>query len=444
MFVVFIMAITRHRKNTAGVGLVLAYVLSLWMIHWTASVLYILPWYEGPNAATTAAGAEQSLYAVAAFAFGSLAIAPFVIQSGILPRATGLHEIDPRLPKTYMYMGAFLFFLSSTPIGGLPSVSAILSTGQGLIVVGLALCWWQAWRAGDRKMMIVWLMLAFSLPLLTIVTRGFIGSGAAAAVIFLVFVSNFSRSKIRLFALAFVLGYAALSVYVTYMRDRNVIRQSVWGGESLSDRISRLELTATTFEFFDPHNNEHLSRIDDRLNQSGLVGAAVIHLEETRDYAHGETLFDALLALIPRVLWPDKPIEAGSGNLVSRFTGIDFLTGRGQTSVGIGAVMEFYANFGTWGVVIGFLVIGVVVTALDVLATERLANSDLNGFVLFFLPGLAILNVGGQLVEVTAGAAGAVVISLMVNRYLHRYQRQSTQIPGAIVPGTSPALHQRP
>lgn len=446
LIVVFILAIARHRRHVGGVGLVMAYVLSLTMIHWAAAVLYILPWYRGENGVFTTAGAEQSLYALMAFAFGSLAIAPFVVQSGILPRATGVHEIDPRLPKTYMYMGAFLFFLSSTSIGSLPSISAILSTGQLLIVVGLALCWWQAWRAGDRKMMTTWLMLAFSMPILTVFSRGFISSGAEAAVIFLVFISNFSRSKVRLVIIGFVLAYVALSVYVTYMRDRKEIRQSVWGGDSLSDRFSRFEKSASTFEFFDIYNNEHLTRIDDRLNQSYLVGAAVIHLEETKGYANGETLYDAILALIPRVFWPDKPIEAGSGNLVSRFTGLYFLTGGGQTSVGIGSVMELYANFGTMGILVGFAVIGIVITALDTLATERLANSDLNGFVLFFLPGLSLLQVGGQFVEETASAAGAIVIALMVNRYLHKYQRK-IQLPASIgpgMPGAPPVLHHRP
>lgn len=442
--VIAVMGIARHRRHTAGVGLVLAYILNLWMIHWAASLLYLLPWFRGPDYATTVAGTEQSLYAVAAFAFGSLVLAPFVVQSGMLPRATGVHEIDPRLPRIYIYAGVFFFVLIASPIGGLPSVSAILSSGQGLIVVGLSLCWWQAWKARNRKVMFTYLAISCSLPFITVFTRGFISSGAVATISFLIFISNFSRSKVRVVALGFILGYAALSVYVTYMRDRGDIRRSVWGGESLSDRIDRFTQTVTTFEFFDPHNLQHLERIENRLNQSSLVGAAVIHLRETGDYARGDTLIDALLALVPRAFWPDKPIVAGSGTLVGRYTGIRFDTS-GGTSIGIGSVMEFYVNFGTAGVVIGFIIMGLIVTALDALATERLVNSDLNGFVLFYLPGLAFLQVGGQLVEVTASAAGALIVSLIVNRYLHRYRRvqpvqASALAPG--LPGIPPAMRQ--
>lgn len=57
--------------------------------------------------------------------------------------------------------------------------------------------------------------------------------------------------------------------------------------------------------------------------------------------------------------------------------------------------------------VIGFAIMGLVITALDLQAADRLARADLQGFVMWFLPGLALLQVGGQLVELTASAAAA-------------------------------------
>jgi len=154
------------------------------------------------------------------------------------------------------------------------------------------------------------------------------------------------------------------------------------------------------------------------------VGAAVYQLSQTQNFARGDTLWDALLALIPRALWPEKPITAGSGNLVSRYTGIDFASG---TSVGVGQVMEFYLNFGTPGVLIGFIIMGVLVTAFDWQAAERLARNDLRGFVLWFLPGIALLQVNGQLVEITASAAASLVVALVVNRFLDsRHARTET------------------
>jgi hypothetical protein len=437
MIVLAIMSIARHRRHTAGVGLVLAYILNLWMIHWAASVMYVLPWFRGPSYEFTVSGTEQSLYAVAAFAFGSIVLAPFIVDSGILPRSTGEHVPDPKLPKMYMGIGVFFYVLLSTAFGHLPSLTAVISTGQSLVVVGLSLSCLQAWQRSDYNRLFFWLAVAFSMPFFTVLTRGFIGYGAVATLSVLLFLSNFVRSRVVVLVLSALLGYGAISVYVNYMRDRDEIRSSVWGGESLSNRFATLGQTASGFEWFDPTDNEHLTRIDDRLNQSYLVGAAVEHLAQTQEFAYGSSLMDALLALIPRALWPDKPFGAGSGDLVTRFTGIYF--NNDVTSVGIGSVMEFYVNFGTMGVLVGFLVMGVVVTALDILATERLVNGDLNGFVLYFLPGLSFLQVGGQLVEVTAGAAGAVVVALLTNKYLQKMQTKAAAVDESHSPLQPPA-----
>src|SRR5205823_2807942 len=155
-----------------------------------------------------------------------------------------------------------------------------------------------------------------------------------------------------------------------YMRDRGEIREVVWGGQSLRNRAERVTTTIKAFEWFDPSNNDHLTRVDDRLNQSYMVGAAVSRLSDIGGYAHGATLWEALLALILRAIWPEKPITAGSGKLVTEYTGIPFAAG---TSVGIGQVMEFYVNFGTLGVLIGFTIMGIAITVLDLLAAECLA-----------------------------------------------------------------------
>jgi hypothetical protein len=436
MVVIAIMAIARTRKHTAGVGLVLAFLLNLWLIHWAASVIYLFPWYNGPGPDFTVLGTEQSLYAVLGFAFGSLALAPFLLDSGLLPRARGVHNPDARLPKAYLVGGGIFYVLLSTSVASLPSMSAVVSAGQELTVVGLSLCCWQAWRDRDPRKMALWLGISFLPPFLTVITRGFIGYGAVATLSVLIFLSNFVRRRITVVVIGALLGYMALSVYVTYMRDRGEIRQSVWGGQSLSDRTDRIALTASNFEWFDPWNQQHLQRIDGRLNQSYIVGAAVARLSETGDFARGETLWDAALALIPRAFWPDKTITAGSGRLVTRFTGIQY---DNSTSVGIGQVMEFYVNFGATGVFLGFVVMGMIVTALDILATERLANGDLHGFVLFYLPGLAFLQVGGQLVEVTASAGASIIVALLANKYLSRLQRKHDEHDD--LPATAMSAH---
>jgi hypothetical protein len=426
MLVIFIIALVRSRQNGVTCGLILAYVFDLWLIHWAAPSFYLLPWYHGGDPRLVEAGLEQSFYGIAAFAFSSLFLAPFLMSIGLVPRrSVEIHEPDRKLPTAYLVVGVVFYLLMSTAVGSLPTANAIIATGQELIVVGVGLCCWQAWQAGEKRKLALWIGAAFAFPLITIISRGFIGYGASALVCVLIFVSSFVRSKLKMAVGGALLVYLGLSVFVGYMRDRGEIRKSVWGGESLSNRADQLMATASNLEWFDPTNVKHLELLDGRLNQDVLLGSAVTRMEEVGGYAHGETIWESVLALIPRVLWPDKPMQAGSGDLVSRYTGIQFAAG---TSIGIGVVMEFYVNFGTWGVIAGFLVMGALVTLVDLTAAECLAKGDLHGFVLWYLPGISLLQVGGSLMEVTTSAGASLAVAFIANKYLERLQNKQAAL----------------
>ena len=425
-----IMVVVRRRWNIPGTGLTFAYLLNLSLIHLTGAVIYTLPAFQSRDYRLTELGFRQSVYGLAAFVVGGILITPILVKKGLLPRASGQHRPDARLPKAYLAAGAVCYILMSTFLRSVPTLSALISSGTQLVVAGFALCCWQAWRNRDTRRLVFWLAASCSMPLMTLIIQGFLGYGAIALLTLLIFVSTLLQSTWRVSLAGALIIYLGLSVYVTYMRDRDEIRNTVWGSQSFANRVDRLLDTATSIEPFDPSEPVHLQRIDGRLNQNVLVGAAVNQLTQTDNFARGETFWDALLALVPRAVWPEKPIRAGSGNLVTRFTGIEFSEG---TSVGIGQVMEFYANFGTIGVCIGFLIMGVVVTTLDWQAAERLARSDVHGFILWFLPGIATLQVGGQLVEITASAAASLIIALIVSKWLYRMQARQTA-PSAPAP----------
>jgi hypothetical protein len=411
------------RRRIPGTGLVLAYVLNMWMIHWVAPALYLLPSYQNFDPQVVIAGLEQSTYGIVSFGCG-LALAPLFLASGLIPRPTRRHELATNLPQAYVRLGIIAFVLSSTALGGLPTARAIITSGQRLIGVGLALCCWQAWQNRDFLRLRLYLFATLALPFATVVTLGYLGYGTVAALSVLIFLFGFVWRRPAVIVAFLLLAYFGLSVYVTYMRDRGQIRQAVWGGQPLQARVSQVTSTFADFELFDVSRREHLDVVDERLNQSFLTGLAVNRLSVGGvDYAGGATLRDAALALIPRALWPEKPIEAGSGDLVSEFTGLQFAA---DTSVGIGPVMEFYVNFGTLGVIIGFMMLGVLVTTLDIAASERLALNDLPGFALWYLPGLSLLQVGGSLVEVTATGAASLVVAVLANKYLDRPQRSRT------------------
>jgi hypothetical protein len=221
------------------------------------------------------------------------------------------------------------------------------------------------------------------------------------------------------------------------MRDRNDIRYAVWNGASASERVSVIGRTLGSFEPFDIRNNAHLSRVDDRLNQDYLVGRAESWLgQHYAPFGRGETLEDAALALVPRVLWRDKPMTAGSGDLVSRYTGMQFGP---DTSVGIGEVMELYVNFGSPGVWTGMAVLGALLVLIDERAAFHLAHGDVKRCCLWFVPGLSLLQVGGSLVDVSltagAGLAGTVFANWAIDMILRTHAAQTAVASPDIVIG---------
>jgi hypothetical protein len=417
-----IIVATQLRTNGMVAGLMLAYLINLGTIHWLGAAIYLFPWYANYSPGVVESGFRQSVWAIIGLAAGSAVVAPW-----LLPRARRVRSnISPGAPASrevvVAYVGVgLLFSLVLMPlIGGVPTLTAILSAGRSLIATGLGVACWEAWRKRSRAL-VAWVAAALCLPFLTIITEGFLGLGATTAVSVGALLAMFYRPRWKLVLIGLILGYLGLSFYVAYMRDRDDIREVVWGGQNLVNRGEQLYVTVSTSEWFDPYDNNQLSEIDNRLNQNYLVGLVVDFLaSRPADYARGETLWGAVIALIPRALWADKPVAAGSGDLVTRYTGVEFAEG---TSVGIGQVMEFYVNWGTLGVVLGFGVLGLLLSIIDSTAGRKLSAGDWLGFALWYLPGLALLQVGGSLVEVTASSAASLVAALVVNQLLFRRAR---------------------
>ena len=407
-------------RRTASVGLPLCYLLSLAIIHWLGAFIHVLPW-NSVRDPYTYNGFHQTFLAGLAFTTGSILLAPFVLRM-ILPDAPGrllLERVgtnELRLPETYMFLGMSFYALLAPAVASIPSVAAVTVTGVYLTVVGLCLACWRAHIDRSRLKLLWWLSIVCFIPFLTVVTLGFIGYGALASLLVFTFVATYYQPRWQVAAGLGLLMFLGLSLFVTYARDRNTLREAVWGGATYTYRMETLVRTLTDFELINFRDARHLKFIDRRLNQNFLVGRAVETIDQGREqYAKGETLYEAFLALVPRIIWPDKPVRAGSPEIVSHFTRMSFAAG---TSVGIGQVMELYIDFGTTGIIGGFLIIGVLIRVLDTIAALRLREGNWQGFMSWFLPSISLLNVGGSLVEVFGTAAASVVLVTTVNKML--------------------------
>jgi len=422
--------LVRLRTKATACGLVFAYIFNLWAIHWVAASLYIMPWYSGDwlaiwyrgfHSGWVEDGFKLSTYGIVAFAVGVLFLAPHWLKTlSAIKQEPFIRVPDPRLPRAYIVTGLLFFFFLPPGIRKIPTISTIVSSGLNLAAIGFALAAWKSWQDKKfRKFYRIIITGIVSLPVLTLVTQGFVSFGAAAVLGILAFVASFFRPLWKLIMMTLLVGYLGLSIYVTYMRDREPIRESVWGGEEIAKRVSLVYQTFSNFEWFSLSNEAHLRRVDQRLNQNLLVGAAMENIPSNQDYVHGETFWTAIIVLIPRPLWPDKPGFLGGSNLASRLTGLNFLE---ETTIGIGEVMEFYANFGILGVVVGFLCVGVVVALFDSMARKHLLRGDWQGFTLWFLPGLSLVQVHDSLVAVIGGAVAGIVMAIFINQMLGRFR----------------------
>ncbi len=98
--------------------------------------------------------------------------------------------------------------------------------------------------------------------------------------------------------------------------------------------------------------------------------------------------------------------------------------------------MEFQINFGTPGVIIGFLTLGWLIGKLDLRAALAEREGDLGRSILFFLPGVALIQPNGSIVDFTGGAAAALVAAYgwkwIWNRWIAHQGRSAKTLPGAL------------
>src|SRR5262245_31475735 len=405
-----------------GVGLVVSIVVGLSGIHWIAATLYLLPWYQNfdPDLVTT--GLWVAFQGLCAFCVGAV----------LASRSTAVekvddHHIDGSISSfgwAYIIVGIIMYAFLWPRVGRIASLGALVAAGSSYIVLGICL---RCWRA-DAQSLVRWLGASAMLPMVTILTQGYLSYGLAALAAVAAFIAELIHSRTKLLLAALAIGYLTMSFYVTYMRDRTEIRDAVWSGATANRRIDLVGGSVQNFEWFDLRNEYHLERIDDRLNQDYFVGMAVDNLKRGLvPYGNGETVKEAFMAVLPRAFWPEKGVMAGSSDIVSRFTGMRFVEG---TSVGVGLVMEMFVNFGAPGVWLGFALFGALLMVIDERARLCLEHGDATRFAVWYLPGSALLQLcGGSLVDATASAAAGVVSVLLVNAILISLAIRRSRLP---------------
>jgi hypothetical protein len=396
-------------------------VAGLGLCHWFNQAInhFFGEYFISQNAEFKSADrlAGQSGYQISAIAISGLIVALVMVT------AVDITSKSKKLPKQYYYdenknlkigflalvYGMICYFFLSGLLSFIPSITSILSGGLAMASAGMAWALVAVFKYRGPVQALMFASLMFLFPVFTLILNGFMGYGIGAifGIAGVVMVTFKPRWIIILIAPSLL--YLGLSLYPSYMTAREDIRSKVWGGADLSERFNAtFGGIAENWQWFDPNDEKQMEILNGRLNQNVLVGHSYEYITAGQtNYAFGDTLIDGLLALIPRIIWVDKPLTAGSNGLVTRFTGIKFSQG---TSVGIGNMMEFYINFGLIGVFIGYFLIGLAVYYLDSMAGQAIFSMNANLFLLTIVPGQSLMNAIGSFVEWGPSLVGAIVL----------------------------------
>jgi hypothetical protein len=412
-------------QKFGSAGLPLAYFIGLSFISFPGALIYLGNEELDSAAAITERGFEETVIGMLAFLVG-VTIARYIPALDIQVSAFTSQRFPSVNKATLLYLciGLFVMFAVPSFVFDIPSATAIVSTLGSLIIVAACLRLWIAIKT--RNSLKLWSTVALLplLPLVTLIRAGFLGYGTYWLLAIVAFLFGQSRRRVTYFLLAPAVFFVGLSLFVNYMLARDDIRQLVWYEQaSFGDRLQRIADVFQNFEWLDLSNLRHKEAINNRLNQNWFIGVAVARLETGEiEYLSGATFGNMLIALIPRVVWPNKPAVGGGGSVVYDLTGIEFAEG---TSVGAGQVLEFYGNFGRLGVIGGFLLYGWLLGRIDGRAVESLYRGDQSRFVFWYLIGLAMLQPGGNLLEITVSAAAAAVTGYYIlGPLVKRYELQ--------------------
>jgi hypothetical protein len=387
------------RSDSASLGLPIAYLFSLLLIHVPGAYVH----FGGDSDTFTPIGIMFTAIASVSFLGGAWAVRLFS-RTGGEPVVTGS---DARRFSLFALIGGWFFTFALSSLHSISSLGAAVDKAAAVWMLGVMLGLRSAVRHSNLILVGMWLGALAVYPLVMLLLGGFLSYGSAAAIIVVSILTISIKKWWKVVIGMIVCVYLGLTLFVNYYAERSEIRREVWGGAPLEDRIDRTLGIYRNFKWFDSSDYQHGKALDERLNQNYFAGLAAERIEQgSVDYLNGRSLWEGLIALVPRALWPDKPVTSGSPKIVSEMTG---LTLNEDTSWGVGNVMELQINFGIPGLVVGFFLLGFLLRALDRYVAVSLSRADFGRACLGFLPAVALIQPNGSLVELTSGSAAALV-----------------------------------
>jgi len=226
--------------------------------------------------------------------------------------------------------------------------------------------------------------------------------------------------------------YVTIAVFLlsnfmfAWMASRGIIRRGELQGYPI---LTQLSIFIDTFakniqpSAMTPEATLDLVRL--RLDMSDILAMEVGHMPDYQPFRYGGTLVDGAYALIPRVLWPEKPMVAGGSDFVSKYTGMVRPTGD-ETSIGLPMQFELFANGGAILVVVGLFIFTWSCARL-----ERLVMTEDKPIEVVFPCLMVLISFGGGITQIMvvvctsiAGGVGIYILLFFIKHFHPGFYRK--------------------
>lgn len=236
-------------------------------------------------------------------------------------------------------------------LGGLSSAARAFS-GTMSTVAGFVL----AYRMGQNL-----LPRRYQIPFISVLVINLIAASASLLLVDSISLAGtvlaaytLGRRKIPWLALIILLPIAFI-----LHEGKGDMRVKYWNQQTAVASVKLTEYPAYFYEWFQyglksvtAEEDPSAPKRADLIERTGLIQIFLVPYfmsPEKLPYLKGETYKDLPLMLIPRILYPEKPIAHAGQRFLSIYYKLQDERSTLHTSIGWGLFCEAYANFGPWG-----------------------------------------------------------------------------------------------
>lgn len=210
--------------------------------------------------------------------------------------------------------------------------------------------------------------------------------------------SGISKTKLLVGAVCIMMSFFTFQSLVSYGRDQIALRYGKIHGADLAERLEIVQ------NYLQGEGQIASSRRQSAQARLSYVNVNAYVIDRYDSGVPGDTLGNALAIIIPRVLWPDKPIVTSLGSQ------LNYMIFRSNTSsLGVGHFGEAYWNFGWFGTVPMMGVLALILSIFTRFSMKIMARKDWLLLPVVFLGVNVGLRVDGYFVPGILGPAWTAV-----------------------------------